>query len=113
MQPLAEAKRLTLAGRFSDAFETLNAGPINRADAITAAVLKSELLERLGHHAQARTQAEDLVNSRRISPGERSACLLTLARVDIEQGSFQSAITHLQRSISVALAADEFVERER
>jgi len=107
MQPLAEAKRLTLAGRFSDAFETLNAGPINRADAITAAVLKSELLERLGHHGQARTQAEDLVNSRRISAGERSACLLTLARVDIERGSFQSAITHLQRSIIVALAADE------
>ena len=107
MHTLAEAKRLTLAGRFTDAFEILNGGPINRAEAIAAAVLKSELLERLGEYRQARTQAEDLVNSRRISAGERSACLLTLARIDIEHGSFQSAITHLQRSISVALAAGE------
>src|SRR6266851_1605916 len=108
MHALPEARRLTLAGKFSDAFEALNTGPINRAERIAADVLQSELLERLGKNRQARAGAEDLVNSRRITAGERSACLLTLARIDIEDGSFHSAITHLQRSISIALAAGEY-----
>src|SRR5471032_2227628 len=105
MNALQEATRLARVGQFADASKVLDAGPIDRAVRTGANVLRAELLERLGRTAQARTQAVTLLASRTLAPGEQSAVHVVLARTDIEQGRFPSAITHLQQAIGIAVAA--------
>jgi DNA-binding NtrC family response regulator/tetratricopeptide (TPR) repeat protein len=108
MNPIQEAKRLVRAGRFLDAHRALETGAVNRLDQTEAEVLRAELLERLGQHASARTEAEALTRSRRLTAGQRSACNLVLALTDIAGGRFDSAVTYLQRAIGIAHTVNDY-----
>ena len=108
MNAVQEAKRFVGAGQFLDALKALDAGQIERPDRTESEVLRAELLERIGQHAISRERAEDLLRSRKLTAGERSACNLILARADTVDGRFDSAIAHLQRAVSVAQTSGDY-----
>jgi transcriptional regulator with PAS, ATPase and Fis domain/tetratricopeptide (TPR) repeat protein len=108
MDAVKEAKRFVGAGEFTNALKALNAGEIDRSRRSESEVLRAELLERLGEHSASRAFAEQLLRSRKLTAGERSACTLILARADAVEGHFDSAIAHLQRAVTLATSTGDY-----
>ena len=102
MDAVQEAKRFAGAGEFANALKALNAGGTDRSHRSESEVLRAELLERLGEHSASRAVAEQLLRTRKLTAGERSACTLILARAEAVEGHFDSAIAHLQRAVTLA-----------
>jgi ATP/maltotriose-dependent transcriptional regulator MalT len=102
MAAIEEAKRLVRAGCFSEALAALDAGRVGSADKTAADVLRTELLERVGHYDLAHRHATELLKSRRLNATERSACCFVLAHLESLAGKADAAIEWLQRAVSFA-----------
>ena len=108
MDAVQEAKRFVGAGEFANALNALNTGVVDRSRQSESEVLRAELLERLGEHSAARTSAEQLLRSRKLTAGERSACTLILARAEAAEGHFDAAVVYLQRAVTLAVSTGDF-----
>src|SRR5438132_196569 len=108
MQPLAVSLQLKRAGRFADALAALNASTSSARKHIEAEVVVAELLERVGRYADAGRLAHELLTSKQLALGERSACHLVAGRVDSTDGRVQSALAHFQRAIAYAEQCCDF-----
>jgi tetratricopeptide (TPR) repeat protein len=108
METLEIVTELVRQGRFGDAIRALDGADGGRSHRAGSAVLRAELLERIGHHGQSRALAEQLLKSKSLSGQERAGCELTLARVLLDAGSTEAAIVHFQRAISLARQAGDF-----
>ena len=107
MSSLAEIEELNTAGRFADALRHLEVREYQGDDRLAADALRADLLEQVGRLGQARAAAEALLRVKRLGPGIRSRCEYVLARIDREDGRFESAIVRLQRTIDAAVEADD------
>jgi DNA-binding NtrC family response regulator/tetratricopeptide (TPR) repeat protein len=103
------AQQFEQEGRFIQALDVLERGPITRSDLRSAHVLRIQLLERVGKHAEARSMVASLLNSRDLVSRDRSACELVLARLDWDCAKVDSAIGLLQRSINHAKQGQDLV----
>ena len=102
MNALQQVRELREAGRFTEALRDISGLSTDRTERLPADVLRAELLERTGKHAQSRSLMETLVRRQGISLSDRSVCEFVLARLDLEDREFDAAMTHLQRSIALA-----------
>src|SRR4051812_2599657 len=100
--------RLKGAGRFSAALEALDAAGLNPTTHVAAAVLRAELLETVGHGEQARAVANRLLQSRRLSVADQSACEYVLASILLDEGDLSGAIRGFQSSLTHARNAKVF-----
>ena len=107
MNPVQNSRRLIVDGRFNDALRCLESAPVQREIALDAEVLRAELLERTGRYSESRTLAESLIKTRRLSLAQRSACEFSLGLIDWDEGGTDASITHFQRSLKYASAADD------
>ena len=105
MESFKEVLELSSSGRFAEALVLLTQMPAGRHDHYD--VLKAELLERTGEHGQSRALVNVLLNSKRLTPGDQSACESILARIEWEEGDTESALLRLQRSVSLAEASHD------
>jgi DNA-binding NtrC family response regulator len=108
MDSLTEVRTLHAAGRFADALRLMSDWRMPPAERQVADVLRMDLLEHTGRVGQARALAQNLLKSRSLSDRSRSVCDFVLARVEREDGSLQSSISHLQRAIASAAKAQDF-----
>src|SRR5436309_603519 len=107
MDPLAEVRELQSQGRFASALRTLDSIRVALSSRLGADVVKIELLEHVGHFAQARALALTLLRSKTLPDGHRATCELVLARVERENGQLASGVTHLQKAVSFAASTDD------
>jgi DNA-binding NtrC family response regulator/tetratricopeptide (TPR) repeat protein len=102
MEALQPVRELIANGRFGDALKTLDDVRVPPSQRETADTLRAELLERVGNHGQSLALAERILKSKGVSPSNRSGCEYVIGRIKWESGDTQEAITHLQRSLSIA-----------
>src|ERR1700674_2839831 len=107
MESLTSVRQLNTAGRFAEALKALGRTTIDRRDRIAADVLNAELLERTGRFTQSRALTVLVLRTRDLTPADRSACELILARLEWESANSESEIVHLQRSITFASQAGD------
>ena len=105
MADLHAVRLLREAGRFAEALKALDGLRIAREERVAADVLRADLLERTGRLGSSGTLVRDLLHNPHLSPPDRSACELVLARLAWADGDIDQAIAGLQRSIRIA--ADE------
>jgi len=101
MESLESARQLRDAGRYREALKALDA-PGATQTRTACAVLKAELLERLGQNSQAHRLAEAALQSKDLSAADRASCECVIGKALLEQGDVDSALGHLQRSASMA-----------
>ena len=102
MDSLEAVNRLKRAGRFADALQTLESSTASQRKHPDIQLLKVELLERVGRHAQSSALAALLMKSRELSASQRSLCEYAIGRTALEAGDTDSGVAHLQRAISFA-----------
>src|SRR4051794_19514597 len=102
MNQLDAAFALNSEGRFTEALATLNHVNVDPRATNTRSVLKAELLERTGRFGQSRAVIQQLHKSKGVTSQEQSSCEFVLGKIDWEEGATESALTHLQRSVSLA-----------
>jgi len=105
------AIQLNAKGRFTEALNALNDEEHVPASRGEREVLRAELLERVGRFGQARAVLQRLSKSRVLSAGERSSSEFVLGKIDWEEGSTESAIAHLQRSVQLATESADLYRR--
>jgi DNA-binding NtrC family response regulator/tetratricopeptide (TPR) repeat protein len=103
MESLERATELRRLGRFSEALRFLAGSDVAHADRQDAEVLRVDLLEQVGRYGQAGAMARSLLQSRTLSPSQRSTCEFVLARIDREDGKLASAVARLHRSVALAI----------
>jgi tetratricopeptide (TPR) repeat protein len=101
------ALELERAGRFLQALQVLQQGPVRPAEKRTVDVLRAQLLERTGKYSSSRSLIDSLFRMKDLSHGDRSTCELVVARLDWDSADIDRAIFHLQRSIEAAKQSDE------
>jgi DNA-binding NtrC family response regulator/tetratricopeptide (TPR) repeat protein len=106
MDVIAVTTELMSQGRFVQALRSLDAGTV-RGRRVTGDVLRTELLERIGHHGRSEALAEQLLKSKSTEGQERAACEFVLARIQLEAGRSELAILNFQRAISSAQQAGD------
>ncbi len=102
MDAVKASEQLADAGRFKEALAVL-AQP--HSDRLAGDVLRAELLAHTGDHDQSLKLVERLLSNRRLSAEQRSACEYSLGVIATNEKSFESALTHLQRAVSLAESA--------
>ena len=107
MELLISARELKAQGRFAEALEALEAQSVSPGDRHASDVLRADLLAEVGRYRQARTLADSLLRSRTLSGSHRSVCEFVLARADRENGDLRSSVSRLQKSVNLALQADD------
>jgi DNA-binding NtrC family response regulator/tetratricopeptide (TPR) repeat protein len=108
MSSLERATSLANVGLFLDALRILDVGSIGRENKTDADVLRADLLERTGNHRDAAKLIDAILKSRTLREIDRWSCYLTLGRIAAEEGRFDVAAGHLQRSIRIALLEKDF-----
>src|SRR5438552_201145 len=94
-------------GRYSEALARLETLPSSALVEPRADVIRAELYERVGKSAQAKTLLASAVQNRRLTASDLSVCEITRARNEWEEGATASAISRLQRAISLASDAGD------
>ena len=107
MDALTEAVNLRAQGRFTDALRQLDTVNGSQSQRQAADVVKIDLLEHTGRHGQARSLARSLLRSKTLSHADRGICEFVLARVDREDGDFQSSVARLQKAVMLAAQGDD------
>jgi DNA-binding NtrC family response regulator/tetratricopeptide (TPR) repeat protein len=102
MESFDTAKQLAGAGRFVEALTALGLTVVKRTDRLAAETLRADLLERTGSHGQSRALAQQLLESKDLTPSDRSKCECILGLIEDEAGGIDSAILHLQHSLASA-----------
>jgi len=70
-------------------------------------VLRADLLEHVGQHAEASSLLERALKSNRLSAGERAVAERVLAYVQLENGDVEGSIVHLQSAAALAAHAGD------
>jgi len=104
MDRLEHALQLERSGHFILAFSELEHVSLSGDRKTNAMILKADLLERLGRHAQSRAIAMSLLSSRNASARSRARCECILGKLDREKGAIHQAIERFQKA---AMFADE------
>jgi DNA-binding NtrC family response regulator/tetratricopeptide (TPR) repeat protein len=95
------ATQLATAGRFSAALDVIEEiGQRGAGESLP--VLRAELLERTGRFRRSKEIVETLNRSKRLEKAELSTCEFILGKIDWEDGAMESAISHIQRAVSLA-----------
>ena len=81
MADLHAVRLLREAGRFAEALKALDGLRIAREERVAADVLRADLLERTGRLGSSGTLVRALLHGPHLSPADRSACELVLARL--------------------------------
>src|SRR5262245_26471846 len=102
MAAIDDARRLARAGRFGEAATALDSGRLTAAERTASRVFRVELLERLGEYSQAKIGANELLQSPKLTPLERSACWSVIGRLESLTGHFDDAIRWYQKAVSLA-----------
>src|SRR5262249_4866428 len=103
VDPFANATQLVAEGRFAAALQVLEASSSPRdRDHRDVAVLRAELLERVGRVTQSRTLVDTILKTRDLSESNRSACELILGRPEWESGNVEAGVLHIQRAAAGA-----------
>src|SRR5262249_19007474 len=102
MASLAPATELVELGKYRSALEALNEerGSIENVD---AALLKVQILERLGRHGEGGGLGEYLLRRKSLTAAARSTCEFVLGRIKLDEGDTTSAVAYLQRAESLAI----------
>ena len=104
---LTEALGLARAGRFVDAFRTLEGDALPTAEKLGADILKISLLERLGHYSRSRFLAEKALRAKALTPVYQSDCRFVLGLIDWDEGRFDRALEQFQRARELARTAGD------
>jgi tetratricopeptide (TPR) repeat protein len=105
--PLDVIDELVDEGRYAQALVALDeiaGGALARP---RSDVVRAELFERVGRLGQAKALLESLHRSKRTTLSEQSTCELTWGRIDWEEGSTGSAVSHIQKAIGLASEASD------
>src|SRR5918996_3265072 len=98
MTALHSVRELIATGRYSAAQRALDSRSIG--DRFVADLLKLEVLERLGHHTEARELAQQFLKRRGLPPDARSTCEFVLGRLEWDAGNTDEAVLHFQRAVT-------------
>src|SRR6185436_5543652 len=98
MEFLQSANALRREGRFSEALRTLLSSVSESTSRNSADVLRADLLEHLGQHADATTLVGKLLRSSRLTDSERSVAERVLGYMLLESGDVDGGLAHLQIS---------------
>jgi tetratricopeptide (TPR) repeat protein len=107
MNHLDVAVALNAEGRFIEAMAALERSHPDPNSRGARLVLRAELLERAGRFGQSRATIAQLNKSMGITAKEESSCEFVLGKIDSEEGATESALTHLQRAVSLASDAGD------
>ena len=102
MNTLTPVTVLWESGQFATALRALDDIRIGAHERTAADVLRAELLERVGDYPKSRGLTDILLKKSNLLTGDRSACEMVLARIELEVGNVDQGISHLQRSITIA-----------
>src|SRR5438874_2151034 len=103
MNPLETVVRHNLAGNFADALRELDRLPASAKTNATATALRADILASIGKIIGARALAEGMLKgSKRLSSDETATCEYVLGKISREDRDSATAISHLQRAISLA-----------
>src|SRR6185503_8637696 len=70
-------------------------------------VLRADLLEHVGRHAEASSVLEKVLKSSRLSVGERAHAERVLAYIQLENGDIEGSIVHLQSAAALSTHAGD------
>jgi DNA-binding NtrC family response regulator/tetratricopeptide (TPR) repeat protein len=101
MDRLAKVRELSESGYFAEGLRFLSGISPGTAEAITANVLRSELLERMGNYGQSRAIAENLLRSSKLTSSQRCRCELVLGLISLQR-STREASAYFQKAITTA-----------
>ena len=101
MTHLETSKENFEIGRFRAALTALNEHR-GLGDGIDTAVLRIEILERIGRNGEARALAEQLLKRNVLTAADRSTCEFVLGKVKLNEGNVSSAIESFQRAETLA-----------
>src|SRR5437879_2375368 len=102
MDVLENVAQLITSGHFSDALRVLQDRPFSSHHRPVVDVLRADLLERTGRHGASRDLTNSLVRRKDLPANYRSTCEFVLGRLDWNGGDNDSAVVHLQKSVSLA-----------
>ena len=111
MESLQTAYLLKRAGRFSEALSALSHAGGANIGRTPVDILRAELLEYVGQHADASSLIAKLLRSERLSNSDRSVCERVLGNILVENGDVDGGLTHLQRSVARAQEAADLEHR--
>ncbi len=100
MAALQDVHDLMVSGQYGAALRALDGR--TGVDRFTSDLLRLELLERLGEHAEARALVQQLARRRALLPGAKSICEFVLGRIEWDAGDTDSAVLHFQRAVTLA-----------
>jgi transcriptional regulator with PAS, ATPase and Fis domain/tetratricopeptide (TPR) repeat protein len=108
MSSLESSARLNNSGDFANALRELDRLTNSAKHTAAAMALRADVMCSLGKTGTARTVAESLLaNGRRLSTVEIASCEYVLGKVCREDRNSATAISHLQRAISLASQAKD------
>ena len=111
MNQLDLATALNAEGRFADALSALvDANPGSISSSATL-LLKAELSERVGRFGQSLAYLEQLRGAKHMTPQQHSSCEFIVGKIELEEGKTESAVTHLQRAVALAMQAGDLVRK--
>ena len=96
------AAQLAATGRFSAGLDVIEEAGGPKGVGESLAVLRAELLERTGRFRRSKEIVETLTRSKRLEKAELSSCEFIVGKIDWEDGATESAISHIQRAVSLA-----------
>ena len=89
-QPIVRARALFEQGRFREALAQL--GTATEASSQGALILRAELLERVGKHAQSESLLQRLVRTKGLTSQDIGATEYILGRIAVENARIEDAI---------------------
>src|SRR6266850_876069 len=101
MNYLATSKENFETGRFRAALNAINEHR-GFGEGVDTAVLRIEILERIGRHGEARALAEQLLRRNELATADKSTCEFVLGKIKLDEGNVGSAIGSFQRAETLA-----------
>src|SRR5262245_20301649 len=106
MNSLAEARHLARNGRFGDALRLIGSST-GQAERTDVAVLRAELLERVGEIDQARQLAERVLRTRSLCGGDACVWDFVIGRAQYVEREFDAATASFQKAVIVGESAGD------
>ena len=107
MESLQSAHLLRREGRFTEALRAIGSAPTSPVIRTAADVLRADLLEHVGQHADATSLVAKLLRTNRLTDSERSTSERVLGFILLESGDIDGALAHLQSSAAFAAQAGD------
>src|SRR5262245_38374087 len=81
-------------GRYRAAFDLLDSEPGKASETVELQLVRSELSETLGLHADAQPLTTRILKSTRLTPSQRARCECVLGRLLVEDGRTDEGTSH-------------------